>query len=424
MRKSILFGLCSALAVAASAQVTDYQPLEHAPYSASATVAPEAVKVFSGTYIGSGQTLEAQANDAFDQLAKDLQQVGASLNQVVNVRGYLRVEPDDSQMETVMQGWNAAFNQHFGSREVPPTRTTIGVTMLADGQAKLALDAVIALEPDQWPDGATRLSNERVQDLTPHLTAVKPFTALALTSGVLGDPGPEGQMGNMEAQASSALDKLADALAHWGASPRDVVFARALLSPPVPEEGEAAEPVDFKGFDAAWTRYWQDRRMAPPALSTLAAPGFNSSGRLIEIELYAALPNAAEAGTGVKREGSDTSFLSRSSLVGREAALTWFSGVVDTTREDHHGQGATALITLSERMADAGVEPEGVVQLRAYLEIEDFGPEFGQWNKAYGRFFNHPNLNPTKPVRTAFPVEASPGKSLLEIELIGVSDWK
>lgn len=423
MRVFRLLACCCVPLSALFAQHVNYLPNVDRPYSAAATIAPEAVKVFTGTYTAAGQTLEAQANAAFAQLAADLKSAGASLEDVVNVRGYLRIEPGDSQMEAVMGEWNRAFAKHFGGRAVPPTRTTVGVTTLEVGTAKVAFDAVVALPASAWPlKGTPRLANSRIVDVSPRLSAVQPFSSLVLTSGVLADSPPAGTVPQMAAQTTAALGQLVNSMAKWEASPRDVVFVRALLSPALPPEGEAAPPVDVAGFQEAWKAFWAARRMTPPPVSVSAAPGFNNSGRVVEIEFYAALPGAGGFSSTIERDGAETAILSRSTRIGREAALTWFSGVVDTTRADHHGQGTSALLTLTEKMAAAKVKPENIVQLRAYLEIiNGFGPDFAAWNQAYGRFFNHPKLNDIRPVRTAFPVLATPGASLLEIELIGVS---
>ena len=101
--------------------------------------------------------------------------------------------------------------------------------------------------------------------------------------------------------------------------------------------------------------------------------------------------------------------------------MVWFAGVIDQTRDHIHSQAVNALLTLEERMMNAGVSFENIVQLRAYLQIENgFRTDFNDWNTAYKRFFNAPSVNPEKPIRTAFPVISIPGTAVIELEAIGV----
>lgn len=427
MHRLLLAGAWPALLLAAPPV---FVPLPTAPYSASASVGPENARIFTSSYEGGGTTVAEQVAEIYERFGRDLAVAGLGPADVVNVRGYLKAAPGES-LDEAMRQWNDAFLEFFGRGEATPTRTTIGVTALQNRDSLLAADFVLAAPPG-IERAEPRLANARVADLGTGWSVVAPFTPLLITSGTLADPvKPDStEFGPMARQTTSTLEKLSGVLASWGLDVRDLVFVRALLSPPPAAEGEApAGADDFAGFSTAWHDFWAKQGTDTPPLSQFAAPGFNASGRLVEIEYYAAFPDAmgpfrgADTPGPILREGSESSFLSRSVAVSRTATLVWFAGVIDQTRASLEGQGVNALLTLGERMEAPGVTFSGIVQLRAYLQIEgDFRREFDSWNTAYRRFFDHAVLNPTKPVRTAFPIEALPGGVRLEIELLGVAE--
>jgi len=165
----------------------------------------------------------------------------------------------------------------------------------------------------------------------------------------------------------------------------------------------------------------------------MAAPGFNVSNRLIEIEVYAAFPDARGAHTSYDLDsqnknlianGDPSSFLSSGMAVARHSELTFLSGAIGQNLPadaDMKAHALSALQTMAARLEQAGVGFEDVIQLRAYLNVgDDFGTNFGLWNQAYGQYFNNDD-NPHKPVRTALPVVELPGGSLIEIEAIVAS---
>ncbi|MBD5780942.1 hypothetical protein IEN85_15690 [Pelagicoccus sp. NFK12] len=418
-----------------SKEVFKITPLEGAAYSSAATVDPLATLVFTKSYTSGGDDLGKAAADAFADLADDLAAAGLSMESVVNVRGYLRSEKGE-EMGDATGLWSGAFSEAFAANEHAPTRTTIGVTDLPD-EALLALDAVVAAAPEavaaldeSWANGRIYFSGESAGALR----AVRPYSSLLITSGVLADSlqGESAGFGSMEQQTSSVLSKLDAVLRSWGLGRSDLVFVRAMLSPEEVEEGGMA--TDFAGFDEGWASFWETASSEAPPLSVFSAPGFSSTGRIVEVEFYAAFPDAMgpfvpedpgaeDAARGPAwREGSESSFLSRSVAVARDAKLTWFAGVIDRNETDIYKQAMQSLLTLESRLGEVGLDYPDVMQLRAYLNIQDsFRAEFGEWNKAYRRFFDHSKLNPDKPVRTAFPIEELPAGALIEIEALGVS---
>lgn len=410
-------------------------PLEGAAYSSAATVDPMATLVFTKSYVGADSNFGEAASGAFAELEDDLEEAGLSMESVVNVRGYLLSEKGED-MGDAMTAWSNAFTDAFSDNEVPPTRTSIGVSELP-GDAVVALDVVLAAPPEATSELSSSRANGRIFSSasdSDSLRAVHPYSSILITSGVLADapPGEGSGFGSMEQQTSSVLSKLDAVLKSWGLSRADLVFVRAMLSPEADEEG--VEATDFAGFDLGWDSFWSSSKAGIPPLSVFSAPGFGATGRIVEIEFYAVFPDAmgpfvpSEIGADDQlqspawREGSETSFLSRSVAVARDAKLTWFAGVIDREAGDIYGQAMQSLLKLESRMGGEGLDYPNVVQLRAYLNIQDsFRKEFGEWNNAYRRFFDHAKLNPEKPVRTAFPIEELPGGVFIEIEALGVS---
>lgn len=412
------------------------QPLDGAPYSASATLPPSVVKVFTGTYTGEGPDRQTQASQAFARMEDDLIAAGLSMRDVVNVRGYLKVmTAAEAETALAMEQWNAAFEAAFADNVHPPTRTTLGVAELEGQDAQVAVEAVVAIAADSWDPSMASLGNPRWQrTLDGHapLAIVAPYTPLVMTSGVLADPLSEGgsDFGDMGEQTRSVLGKLETALRHWGLGPQDVVYVRALLSPRKARYGNRLMPTDFSGYRDAAAAFWGAHGLDEPPTAVLSAPGFSAINRHVEIEFYAAFPDAARAlfrpasDTDLRRdrrEGAEDAFLSRSVAIARDASLVWLSGAVDSSRPGHEGQGMETLLNLQERLATLELGMEDVVALRAYFQIENsFGADFQAWNQAYKRFFDHPKLNAEKPARTAFPVTAIPGAGVLEVEVIAV----
>ncbi|MDQ8184752.1 RidA family protein [Pelagicoccus sp. SDUM812002] len=436
MRKLLLLTLVFSLSVTLWAkEVFKITPLEGAAYSSAATVDPMASLVFTKSYSGSNEDVGEAASDAFADLKNDLELAGLSLKSVVNVRGYLLSQKGED-MGDAMGKWSGAFSKAFADNELAPTRTSIGVTHLP-GDATVALDVILAAAPEVLDAMMPSWANDRIyaSSETPlSLRATRPYSSLLITSGVLADslPGEGSGFGSMEQQSESVLSKLDAVLRRWGLGRSDLVFVRAMLSPAANEDGELA--TDFAGFEVGWETFWETSSAGAPPVSVFSAPGFSSTGRIVEIEFYAVFPDAmgpfvpSEMGgeTGLAgpawREGSETSFLSSSVAVARDAKLTWFAGVIDRNATGIYGQAMQSLLTLESRMAEAGLDYPNVVQLRAYLNIQDsFPTEFGNWNKAYRRFFDHSKLNPDKPVRSAFPIEELPAGALIEVEALGVS---
>lgn len=430
----IRYAACLLLASSAFAKpVLEFDPLPNAPYSASATVHPDAALVFTRSYSAPGPDLATQASAALQLLAADLAAAGLELSQVANVRGYLK-SAKGRELDEEMAAWSRSFSDAFAASPEPPTRTTIGVSDLLDTESLIAIDAILAVPQEATADFSPLLSNARIAgppSAEPaDLRSIAAYSTLLVTSGVLADPlSPNSrEFGPQSVQTASTLAKLETTLRRWGLGVGDLAFVRVMLSPQPSEDG--ADWVDTAGFAEAWQAFWHAKRVQPPPFSAFAATGFSASGRIVEIEFYAAFPEASgpfatlptsesEPLPAILREGSEASFLSSSVAIARDAKKVWFSGVISRDRDTIYGQGVEALLTLEERMERVGIQFPDTAQLRAYLNFDGpFGPNFGLWNNAYKRFFDHPKLNPDKPARTAFPIENLPGGAQIEIETL------
>lgn len=434
-----------------------------APYSASASALPTASLFFTSGMVPAPADADApagsperfgdtytQAMSIFARHLENLQAQGLSREDVLYARAYVVEDPSLDDFDWA--GWNRAFTDFFsaGGSDHAPARTSIGIDRLGNSDWLIEVE-LIAAYPDgtgPWLAGPGTDWNVPNPQLRPFGSptsrissgvAVSPNAPLYFTSGMLADTkDPEAEddvrarRGDMEWQSTSVLEKLEANLKGVGLTMRDVFFLRAMVFPDPFTDGE----VDFAGWNRAYERVFNTAENPhKPVRTTMAAPGFNFSGALLEVEVYAAFPDARGAHTSYDLEsqnpnlianGDPDSFLSAGMAVARHTPLTILSGSVaaaDMRDADMKTQALSALDTMADRLEQAGLGFEDVIQLRAYLNVgDDFGGNFGLWNQAYGQYFNN-EQNPHKPVRTALPVVGLPGGSLIEIEaIVGAPD--
>ena len=426
--------LITAATWSATAAPVAFQPLEGAPYSASATVSPYAAKVFLA-----GQPAPTES-EALSQLINSLSLIGLDQSHLAYVRASLLAQSDNS---INMERWNASWNSRFPSDAPRPARTTLSANAFAGPttNAQIQVEAVAAY----LPDPKATIKSATPSPFNPYISfagegpfsssavaIARPGSPMLFSAGVLADPAdpskPDNSVarfGSMKAQSASVFKKLEASIASQGFRWEDVLYVRALLSP----DPETAA-IDFDGFGAAFQAAFAQRHPAlKPALAMVAGPGFNANGRLVEVEVYAAAPEPAgpfsshdlssPANPWLAMTGTAEAQISSTASVARFRSLTWFSGVIGTTGADMHDQSISALLTLRSRLAAAGLGLGDTVQLRAYPVVgNDFRKNMAQWNEAYARFFNIAKLNPHKPARTSFPLVALPRNTLIEIEVI------
>ena len=433
-----------------------------APYSASATARPTASLFFTSGMVPAAQDPDApagsperygdtytQALSALERHRENLTARGITLDDVLYARAYLVRDPQSGDVFD-WAGWNRAFTEFFsgdGSAHAP-ARTSIGIDRLGNPDYLIEIELVAAHPPDTGPWLAGTGADPGVPNprLRPYGrpdsriasgVAVAPNAPLYFTSGMLADPldpdapfGDRAQRGDMAQQATSALEKLEANLKGVGLTLRDVFFLRAMVFPDPLDDFR----VDFAGWNRAYSEFFGTAANPhKPTRTTMAAPGFNAFNALIEIEVYAAFPDARgqhtrydldSANPNLIANGDPDSFLSAGMAVARHTELTFVSGAVASAMDadaDMKAHALSALQTLAGRLDQAGVGFEDVIQLRAYLDVgDDFRTNFGLWNEAYGQYFDNED-NPHKPVRTALPVVERPGGSLVEIEAIVAS---
>ncbi len=340
-----------------------------------------------------------------------------------------------------MAAWNADWSGFFGDERPRPTRTTLSAASLPAPATGVLVEAVAAYLPaGDEPAGETtthpfnqyiRFAGEGLHGSSA-IALVAPGAPLFFSSGTLADVAdsaqPEGSVarfGSMETQTASTFRKLERSLAERGFRWEDVFYVRALLSP-----DPAGGTIDAEGFGSAFEAAFLDRHpRLRPTLAFVAGPGFNATGRLVEIEVYAVAAEpqgpfathdfSGAANPWVALAGNPESQISSSATVARYRSLTWFSGIVGAAGASMHDQSVAALLTLRSRLSEAGLGPGDAFQLRAYPVVGDsFRSQMDEWNEAYSRFFNHAKLNPSKPARTAFPLVSLPGDNWIEIEVI------
>ncbi|MCX6937184.1 MAG: RidA family protein [Verrucomicrobia bacterium] len=437
LRGLVVCGVSSAVWCAgafAQAEPIAFKTLDNVAYSVSATVSPYAAKVFvAGQPASDGAT-------ALAGLERNLALLGLDRKNIAYVRASLTPRSDGT---LDMDSWNTAWREFFAPAGHTPSRTTLAADALfGESGTSLQAEAVAAFFAP-----ASASAPGKPSPFNPYIrlagegpfgssgaAVVLPGSPMLFSAGVLADLAdltkPERTVeryGSVAEQSRSIFKKLEQSIAAQGFRWEDVFYVRALLSA-VPGTTE----VDFTGFGAEFEKAFMAKHPdLRPALALVTGPGFSSNGQLIEIEVYAAAADArgpfdghdfaAAANPWLEMTGTAEAQISSTGTVARLRPVTWFAGAIGAAGGDMHDQGVTALLTLRNRLASAGLKPSDVVQLRAYPVVgEAFRKNIDLWNEAYGRFFNHAKLNPQKPARTSFPVSTLPQKALIEIEVIAV----
>ena len=251
--------------------------------------------------------------------------------------------------------------------------------------------------------------------------------------------GPEAS-GDMKAQASTVMQKLAENLTQAGLSIEDVAFVRGYLAP------GADGKVDYAGWNAAWDEFFAKRAQpTKPARTTVGVPLLSRPATLIEIE-FVCLP--ARGGklfatsdalklpvnnASLKPYGTKENRIYTGMGVVAGSTMYWTAGTVapvqndklpPTDREyrgDMKTQARNTLTKLKENLAVVGLSFNDVVFMRAFLApdtVKGNTFDYDGWNAAYGEFFNSAG-NPHKPARTTVttPSFGAPGL-MIEVEVI------
>jgi enamine deaminase RidA (YjgF/YER057c/UK114 family) len=396
-------------------------PAGAAPYSAGVLSGAGSTLAVVGAIEGRGSSVAAAATDALRQVAARFEDVGLARGQILKIRAGL-VPGDGSEFTE----WDRAWTDFFSGGHLP-ARTTVGSAGLPDG-VLVILDAVAVFPagsgyPVQVAGARSTLNpNIRLAGPASGPTAiVSTRSGLFISSGAL--PGrnladPE----SLEDHMRSSLNSLTGVLTRHGLAWPDVFFVRVMPTP----QPDRDSP-DF----AAWAPVYETMAdlaggQAPP-YTIWSAPGFSSSNRYSEIEVWA-VPHSPPAAfsttpeyvqnpllrmTGIGTRGA----LANGALIAPNAELLWLSGVVAPAGTAPEEESAAAFQVLKDRLAMMGASVVDVAELRVY-RVD--GPELSAaFNAAYGAEFNTED-SPHKPVRTNYLVESLPGGRHVEIEVLAV----
>lgn len=389
-----------------------------------------------------------QTRALMTQLSEDLREVGLSLRDVVAVRANLVAEP-----ELDMAGWNRAFGEFFGNATNPnkPARTTIGISRLFIPDYRAEVEFIAAVPPGRGPfaEGSRfawlydRLhrsnTNERVRSYGRPTWAlstgkvIEAGTALYFQSAMIPDPMMPRMLqmplrmrlfkGDVETQSKSIFHKQVAALKDAGLTPADAFFSRNILSPD-PKDGGY---LDFGGFNDAYHEVY-DIRDNPNRLARtiMSAPGFSKQGQLVQIETYAAYPQADAAKKFAKEDGTKVPLLAfgldepkataaSGVAVSPEAALTFISGIIAPERGEMKEEAEGVFATAKERLDEIGADFDNVVQVRAYVVDGVVGAS--TFESVYLDTFSGEH----KPALTILPVVALAADAKAEVEFLAAT---
>jgi enamine deaminase RidA (YjgF/YER057c/UK114 family) len=400
----------------AGAQVTF--PLPGSPYSAAALAPAGSTLAVLGGIEGTGANVAAASADALSKMEARLAEVGLNGNHVLRVRAALAPRSGGSDFD----GWNSAWTSFYGGGHLP-ARVTVGSSGLP-GNALVVLD-VVAVFPAELGhparvEGARSTLNPNVRlagPATNPTSIVSTQAGLYLSSGILPNPNNLADPESMEQQMRGTMNALTTVLANHGLQWHDVFFLRVL---PTPQPNRPA--VDFPAWAPVFGTLNEIVSGNAPAFSMWAAPGFSSTRRYVEIEVWAA-PQAphpwfevidTEMQNPLLRM-TGTGFISNGAVIAPNPELVFISGVVAPQGTAAADEGMATLNLMQERLAQMGASMADVAELRVYrVEGED------GFNAAYSAHFNNAENNPHRPVRTNYLVDSLPSGRSVEVEAIVV----
>lgn len=413
-----LFAFAVMAAPFSQLQAQERYPLDGAPYSAGVSSRSGATLAVFGNVLGTGPDVAAASRDALDQVVDRLEDVGLDRDDLVRVRAALAPGSGDGGE---FSAWNQVWVDFFGG-DTPPARTTVGASGLP-GDALITLDAVAVFPEDAGVNpevsGARSTLNPNLRlagSMADPIAIVSTNAGLFFSSGALPSrdlADPE----SMDLHMRSSLSSLGGTLADHGLDWPDVFFVRSM---PTPQPDRDTPDLDAWG-PVNETLAERAGGVAPP-YTLWAAPGFSSSNRYSEIEVWAAprsphpiFAMAEEDAQNPRLRMTGTGFIANGAIIAPYSELVWLSGVVAPEGTAPGDEGRAALDEMEARVAAMGATMADVAELRVYrLEGEE---GFGD---AYGVHFNNPDTNPHRPVRTNYLVESLPGNRMVEVEAVVV----
>lgn len=462
----VLLAAAIVLRIILGTQVTNYNDkiesidLDGAPYAKYVKVEPGASKFFTWGITASprskviareslddddryGDTY-TQAHKVMTTLTSDLDEVGLTLRDVVNVRAYV---VGDAESPPDFDGWNRAFTEFFGTPDNPhkPARTTVGISRLFISQYKIEVEFVAVFPDGRGPflEGSRHwLDYERsgraAEETHPiwksygrsHFPmstgkAVDSGQSLFFGSAVMGDtkfkmpPGmPVNPMmyGKVPDQAKSILSKTAASLKAGDLSYRDVFFMRTIM---YPEKGQAIGR-NFGLFGREYSKHFNNSSNTnKPTRTVMSAPGYAELGPLMSLEMYGIVPEPEslfKEDAHIAAIGTSDAISSPAVAVSAEASTVWMSGVIAPGEELSLAEETKACFEkLTERLAEAEATLDDLVHLRVYLEATNTKRDTDAVKKALEDFFKAAETT-HRPALTVLPIVDLPGGAKVELE--------
>jgi 2-iminobutanoate/2-iminopropanoate deaminase len=368
----------------------------------------------SGNVVGSTPgrpDVEAQTDQALDNLRTVLELLGADLGRVAKVKGYIA---DWRGFDRYNQRYRQAFKAPY------PARATVGATLLREA-AMIEVEAVAAVGetprelrspklPPQLPDVPGTQGGTRVGDLL----FIKGHVARNLEGDFVG-------RGDLRAQAEQILDNIGAALGAGGATFADVLKVN----------GTVPDWFGFAAYNEIYNKYFREPYAARATIQGMLM----REGLLLEIEAFAAVgrprtyveSDLAGAGHFTLKRRDDTIYspklppaLAPHSHAVRAGDLIFVCGEVpcDETgrmvgRGDIRVQTRKTMENIRVTLEHLGCAMDDIVKANVSLAEPR---HFTAFNEEYAKFFT-----PPYPARATVGAGLAQPGMLIEVEAIAVA---
>ena len=351
----------------ARAQVTHIDPA--GGYTQVVTVEDRGVKtVYVSGQVGEGADLEEHTRSAFQRLVGRLAQAGATVDDVVKIRIFVKdLVPDDYRIV-------AAVRRETFNEDIWPASTVASVEALARDGFRVEVEAVAVVATD-----GTELLVERFGPSNGFSAAVAVTAHGVKTIYVAGQVG---QGDDLVTQTGAVWERVGQRLAAAGASFGDLVKTTTYIVGFDPSADLAA----YRAGRPAGMNLDE-----PPASTLLGVPGLVNDRFQIEIDAVAVV---ATDGASLEREHIDPagSFTQVVTARGTGPTTVYVSGQVGTPGDPLAEQADQAYANLKRRLAAAGALPMDLLKVTVYVPnyTEDVLAVLGPAREKHGFTTNAP----------------------------------
>lgn len=414
-------------------------------YTWGVTASPRVIEIArTGTEDRYGDTYQ-QAKSVLSQLSLDLDEVGLTLRDVVNVRAYIVADPEPD-----FDGWNRAFSEFFGTKNNPhkPARTSLGITRLFHSDYRIEVEFVAVFPEGRGPHELGTRQNERYERLGRVETSEqwksygRPawpmstgkatkgnldyyYSSLVVPESLMPKAPPTFHMyGNITKQAESIFKQMGVQLKAAGLDYKDVYFIRTCVYP-----GKDSIGKSFSAFNRVYNKYFNNAKNPNrPTRTVMSTPGYDYKKQSISVEYYAAYPDGHSFSENVVVEsfGESASTVDRTPLgaagvaVSGDASLLWLSGSISAVEGEMEAQATSAFEGLLERLAYKSACLEDLVHLRVYLVSKAgaaLDKDIKAFEKIFAQTFEEAGID-RKPALTVLPIVSLPKGSSIELEAL------